>query len=140
MKSFETSINIACPGADIWAVLTDATTYPEWAAGTHRLDGEIVHGGVLKLFTVSKPRQPMILRVTALAAPSTFTLSGGLPFGLFRGDRTFTLTPKPDGSTQFHMREVFTGLLEPLIGRMLPDLTPSFEAYAAGLKQKCEGQ
>ncbi|MEO0868025.1 MAG: SRPBCC domain-containing protein [Cyanobacteria bacterium J06642_11] len=139
MRSFETTITIARPADAIWSVLTDATTYPEWATGTHRLEGKIAEGSALKLFTVSKPQQPMTLKVTKLVAPQTFTLSGGLPLGLFRGDRTFTLRPVSEDTTEFHMREIFTGPLEPILGRMIPDLTPSFEAYAAGLKQKCEG-
>ena len=138
MKSFTVTTIINCPADDIWAVLTDAASYSEWAKGTHKLEGQIVDGGVLKLFTESKPQQPMTLRITKFVAPQTFTLSGGLPLGLFRGNRTITLTPQPDGNTEFNMCEVFTGLLAPLLGRMIPDLTPSFEAYAIGLKNKCE--
>ncbi|MBT9315426.1 SRPBCC domain-containing protein [Leptothoe spongobia] len=139
MKSFAVTTIINRPPDAIWAVLTDAASYAEWAEGIHKLEGQISDGGVLRLFTASKPRQPMILHVNQFVAPKTFTLSGGLPFDLFRGNRTFTLTPQSDGTTEFHMCEVFTGLLEPLLGRMIPDLTPSFEAYAAGLKHKCEG-
>ena len=40
--------------------------------------------------------------------------------------------------TEFSMCEVFSGILAPLLGCMLPDLTPSFEEFAAGLKQTCE--
>ncbi|MEM9484725.1 MAG: SRPBCC domain-containing protein [Cyanobacteria bacterium P01_F01_bin.116] len=139
MKSFQVTTTIACPVETIWSVLMDAGSYSEWAAGTHRLEGEFREGGTLKLFTISKPQKAMTLKITEVVAPTTFTLSGGLPFGLFKGTRTFTLTPQPDGTTEFYMREVFTGPLEPLLGRMLPDLTPSFEAYAVGLKNKCEG-
>ncbi|MEM6253354.1 MAG: SRPBCC domain-containing protein [Cyanobacteria bacterium P01_D01_bin.156] len=139
MKSFETTIIIDCSVDSIWSVLMNTDSYAEWAAGTHRLEGKIVEGGLLKLFTISKPKTPMTLKVIKVVAPQTFTLSGGLPLGLFRGNRTFTLTPQPDGGTEFHMCEVFSGPLEPWLGRMIPDLTPSFEAYAAGLKQKCEG-
>lgn len=139
MKSFSTKITIARPPEAIWAVLMDTASYSEWAAGVHRLEGEIEEEAVLQLFTASKPERPMNLRVRRLLPSETFTLSGGLPLGLFRGDRTFTLTPQPDGTTEFSMSEVFSGLLEPIMGRMIPDLTPSFESYAAGLKKQCEG-
>ena len=138
MRSFSASINIARPPEVIWSVLTDVDRYSEWATGIHRLDGQIANGEVLQLFTNSKPQRPMALTVNSLEAPKTFTLSGGLPLNLFRGDRTFTLTPQPDGTTEFTMYEVFSGILSPLLGPMLPDLTPSFEAFAAGLKQTCE--
>ncbi|MEO1095573.1 MAG: SRPBCC domain-containing protein [Cyanobacteria bacterium J06638_28] len=138
MKSFSASIEIARPPEAIWAVLTDASSYAEWATGVHRLEGEIKEGAILQLYTSSKPDRPMPLRVSNLVRPQTFTLSGGLPFNLFRGDRTLTLTPQPDGTTEFSMCEVFGGLLSPLMSRMIPDLTESFESYVAGLKQKCE--
>jgi hypothetical protein len=57
---------------------------------------------------------------------------GGLPLGLFRGVRTFSLTPH-DGGTRFEMSETFSGLMAPLIVKSIPDLTPSFERFAAGL-------
>lgn len=138
MKSFTATTKIARSPEAVWSVLTDAAGYAEWAIGTHRLEGQITDGGVLKLFTASKPKQSMTLKVSNFNAPKTFTLSGGLPFGLFRGDRTLTLSPQPDGDTQFTVCEVFSGPLEPILGRMIPDLTPSFEAFAAGLKEKCE--
>jgi hypothetical protein len=138
MRTFSVSIKIARPPEVIWSVLTDAARYSEWATGIHRLEGQIANGEVLQLFTNSKPQRPMALRVNGLVAPKTFTLSGGLPLNLFKGDRTFTLTPQRDGTTEFSMGEVFSGFLAPVLGRRLPDLTPSFEAFAAGLKQTCE--
>lgn len=139
MKSFVATTKITRPPEAIWAVLTDATSYSDWATGVHHLEGQIEDGAVLKLFTVSKPNRPMKLKVSHLEKPKTFTLSGGLPLGLFRGDRTVTLTSQPDGTTEFKMSEVFSGFLSPLMERMIPDLTDSFKAYAEALKQKCEG-
>jgi hypothetical protein len=64
--------------------------------------------------------------------------TGGMPLSLFKGERTFTLTLKSDGSTDFALREEFTGLLLPLIGRTIPDLTSIFDEFAAGLKAHAE--
>jgi hypothetical protein len=66
--------------------------------------------------------------------------TGGMPLGHFKGERTFTLTSKSTGSTDFALREEFTGLLLPLIGRTIPDLTQTFEEFAAGLKVHAEAQ
>jgi len=46
--------------------------------------------------------------------------------------------PHDDGSTEFRMEEVFSGLMLPLIKGSLPDFAPSFEAYAADLKREAE--
>jgi hypothetical protein len=60
-----------------------------------------------------------------------------MPLGLFRGMRTFTLEPAPSG-TRFTMEEVYSGPLLPLIRRTMPDLQPSFDAFAAGLRERAE--
>ena len=61
-----------------------------------------------------------------------------MPLGLFKGVRTFSLTP--DGTTtRFSMREEYSGPLLPLIWRSMPDLGPSFQQFARGLKAQAEG-
>ena len=60
--------------------------------------------------------------------------------GLFKSERTHTLTPNEDGSTAFHTEEVFSGLMLPLFGGKIPDLTENFERFAAGLKAAAEAQ
>lgn len=62
------------------------------------------------------------------------TWTGGMPLGLFKGVRTFTLMPQANGSTGFTLREEFSGLLLPLIARSIPNQTKTFEDFAAGLK------
>lgn len=61
-----------------------------------------------------------------------------MPLGLFKGERTFTLAPQADGTTQFTTREQFSGLLLPIIGRTIPDLSESFQNFAQGLKNRAE--
>lgn len=61
-----------------------------------------------------------------------------MPLGMFKGERTFTLTPISGNRTQFDVREQFTGWMLPIIGRTIPDLTETFEAHAQGLKQRAE--
>jgi hypothetical protein len=65
--------------------------------------------------------------------------SGGMPLGLFKGVRTFTISPQSDGVTTFTVREEYTGPLLPLIWRSMPDLEPSFRQFASGLKSRAEG-
>jgi hypothetical protein len=51
--------------------------------------------------------------------------------------RTFTLSPQGNG-TRFSVREEYTGALLPMIWRSMPDLGPSFQKFATGLKQRAE--
>ena len=57
---------------------------------------------------------------------------------MFKGVRVFTLTPNADGSTEFSMKEEFSGLMLPMIKGSLPDFAPVFEAYAEDLKRAAE--
>jgi hypothetical protein len=62
---------------------------------------------------------------------------GGMPFGLFTGQRTYTLGFE-DSDTRFTMREEYTGPLAGMIFRSIPDLRPSFQRFADGLKKQAE--
>ncbi len=84
------------------------------------------------------PGRTFPVRVADFDPPRRMTWVGGMPLGLFRGVRTFTLTPQRRGGTDFAMREELTGPLLPLIGRTMPDLGPSFERFASGLKARAE--
>ena len=63
-----------------------------------------------------------------------------MPMGLFKSERTHTLTPGEDGTTDFHTEEVFSGLMLTFIKGKIPDLTENFEQFAAGLKAAAEAQ
>lgn len=63
--------------------------------------------------------------------------TGGMPMGLFTGVRRFRLSGT-DGGTRFDMSETFSGPLSGLITRMMPDLTASFERFAAALARDAE--
>ena len=63
-----------------------------------------------------------------------------MPLGLFKGERTFTLTQVDSHTTRFTMREEYTGLMLPLIWGSIPDLGPSFQQFASGLKTQAEAK
>jgi len=65
------------------------------------------------------------------------TWTGGIA-PLFKGVRTFELTPQSNGSTRFVMAERFSGLMLPIVGRSLPDFGPVFERFAGDLKHEAE--
>ena len=77
------------------------------------------------------------MTVAELDENRRMTWRGGMPLGLFKGVRTFTLTPR-EGGVDFELREVFSGPMLALIGRSLPDMTEAFAGFAAGLKERAE--
>jgi hypothetical protein len=61
-----------------------------------------------------------------------------MPLGLFRGVRTFEVSPDGHGGAAFHVREEYTGPLAGLIWRSMPDLGPSSGRFARELKRRAE--
>jgi hypothetical protein len=56
----------------------------------------------------------------------------------FEPGRRMVWTGGENGATRFHMREEFTGPMLPLIWKSMPDLGPSFDRFARGLKARAE--
>jgi hypothetical protein len=138
MKEFSARVTINAPAETIWGLLTDAAGYPDWDPGMIRLEGTVAPGEKITAYTKVSPDRAFPVTVSHFVPNQAMTWSSGMPLGLFKGERTFTLTPQADGTVDFFVREQFTGLLMPLIGRTIPDLSQSFTDFAEGLKAKAE--
>ncbi|MCB9789197.1 MAG: SRPBCC domain-containing protein [Deltaproteobacteria bacterium] len=138
MKSFRVTTTIAAPPQRVWDIITDGERAPEWDPNLLRIEGRIAPDELIKVFTKMSPERAFPVKVVDFDPPRGMRWTGGMPLGLFAGNRTFTLTPLPDGGTAFHMEEVFSGLMAPLITRSIPDLSDAFQQYAAGLKARAE--
>ena len=89
-------------------------------------------------FSQNSVQIALLVKVAEFEPEQRMTWVGGMPTGLFKGVRTFTLSPGDGGATEFSMQEVFTGPLLPLFGRTIPDLNLSFEQFASSLKELAE--
>lgn len=138
MKAFESSADIEADPQSIWSILTDASGYTSWDSGVLRLDGRIGPNEKLAVVSEANPKRAFKLKVTTFTPPNSMTWTGGMPLGLFRGVRTYTLTPTSEARTHFAMREEYSGPLAGLIGKSIPDLGPSFRKFAEGLKVRAE--
>ena len=139
MKRFATATTIQARAETIWSILLDAPRYPAWNSTVEKIDGRIALGEKVTVHAKATPGRAFPLTVAELEPARSMVWKGGLPLGLFTGTRTFTLTPQPDGTVAFDMREEFAGLLAPLITRSIPDLQPAFDAFAGDLKRHAEG-
>ena len=123
----------------IWALLTDAAGFPRWNSTVTSIEGEIAAGQTLKLKVPSAPGRVFKPKVSIVEPGRSMIWSDGMA-PMFKGIRTFTLTPCGDGSTEFSMREEFSGLMLPMIKGSLPDFAPVFEAYAEDLRRAAEAR
>jgi hypothetical protein len=122
----------------VWALLTDAGGFTSWNPTIVSLEGTIAVGERIKLVSTVNPKRAFKLNVVEMSKPTKMVWSDGMPLGLFKGERTFTVSAQPGGGTEFTMREAYTGLLAPLITKSIPDMTESFEQFADGLKKAAE--
>lgn len=138
MKAFSVTASIRSTSERIWALLTDAPRYPVWNNTVSKIEGTIAPGKRITVHAKINPGRAFPLSVTEFVPNSRMVWSGGMPLGLFKGERTFTLSPQSGGYVNFSMREQYTGLLSGLIGRSIPDLQPAFDEFAADLKRAAE--
>jgi hypothetical protein len=138
VRAYEASSTIRANPDAIWAILTDGSNYSRWDSGVERVEGRIAPGETIKVYVSVNPGRAFPVKVIEFKPGQRMVWSGGMPLGLFKGVRTYTLSPEGNGTTKFTMREEYTGPLLPMIWRSIPNLAPSFTQFANGLKQRAE--
>ena len=137
MKTYSATTTIHAPTETIWKILTDTKAYPTWDLSMDHIEGNLALGETVKFFT-KLSAQAFPVKVTAFEPNRKLVLTGGMPFGLFKSERTHMLTANKDGSITFKTEEVFSGLLLPVFGKNIPDLTENFNNFVAALKKRAE--
>ena len=137
MKKYSAATTIQASAEKIWGILSDSSGYPAWDLSMDHIEGKLALGETVKFFT-KLSAQAFPVKVTAFEPGRKMVLTGGMPLGLFKSKRTHTLTPNKDGSITFHTEEIFSGLLLPVFGKNIPDLTENFKNFAAALKKQAE--
>ncbi len=134
---YEATTTIDATPDEVWKVLADGPGWATWDSSVINVDGELVEGGKIALTSEANPKRAFKLKVSDVKPGSHLALSQGMPFGLFTGRRTYDLVAEGAG-TRFTMREEYTGPMAGLITKSIPDLQPSFDKFAAGLKSTVE--
>lgn len=130
------SAQIRAPAERVWSLLTNAAEFPRWNSTVSQIEGEIALG---KKIVVRAPTSTRAFKLTVTEFEPNKRMvwkSGSAP--MFKGERTFLLVPLSDGSTNFSMDEVMSGLMLPLIRGSLPDFAVLFQRYADDLARAAE--
>jgi hypothetical protein len=123
----------------VWRLLTDLTAYQTWNTTVEGVEGTIGLGNKITVHAKIAPGKAFPVKVTTLEPPRKMVWTGGAPLKVvFKGERTFLVTPKTEDIVEFSMEEVYDGLMAGLIGRSIPDLQPAFDEFAACLKARAE--
>src|SRR5688572_10115355 len=108
------AIKIQAPPEKIWSLLTTAPEFPKWNSRVESVEGKIAAGEKIAVKVPSAPGRTFKLKVSELEAEKRMVWRDGMA-PMFQGVRTFELAGQSDGTTEFRMVEVFTGLMLPMI-------------------------
>jgi len=138
MKSFSTTIQISTTAEVVWKILTNIQEWHQWNTTIDKIEGSIEPGAKVTVYAKVSPGRAFPLRVTELVTNKAMVWSGGIPLGLFTGERSYRLNYIDETTVEFTMNESFTGIIAPLITRSIPNLQPSFDEFAKCLKKHAE--
>lgn len=140
MTTYSVSRTIDAAPQVVWDLLTDASAYPDWNPAVIAIEGSIREGETIRLTSIVNPDRQFKLRVSDVTAPTHMVWWDGMPFGLFKGVRTFDVVAQGERACVFEMEEVYSGLMAPLITKSIPDMTESFQKFGDGLKEAAESR
>src|SRR5215218_8053512 len=142
MKELRSQIEIEATAERIWQVLTDFAAYPEWNPFIRRVNGQPEVEEQLVVRMRPSGTRGMTFRPTVTKVESNRQLRwlGHLLVpGLFDGEHIFEIEKLDEDRVLFIQREVFKGLLVPLLARSLDRNTQrGFEEMNRALRERAE--
>ena len=142
MKELRSQIEIEAPAERVWQVLTGFAAYPQWNPFIRRVRGR--PEGEERLVVRMQPSgtRGMTFRPTVVKVEPNRQLrwlGHLLVAGLFDGEHIFEIEELDRDRVRFIQREVFKGLLVPLLARSLDrDTQRGFEEMNQALREKAE--
>ena len=141
MKQIETEILIDAKPEKVWQVLTDFENHPTWNPFIKSISGEQEVGKKLTIKMQPPDGKGMTFNPTVLSFTKNeeFRWIGKLIFkGIFDGEHYFKLTDNGKNQTKFVHGEKFSGILIPLMTKILENTKDGFELMNEALKTECE--
>lgn len=141
MKELSTEIEIQASPEKVWQILAAFDKWPEWNPFIHHAVGKAQVGEAVDI-TFRSASKEMTLHCTVTQAEPNRELCWQyhvmLP-GLFRGEHSFRIVPVGADKVRFIDREIFNGLLVPLLAKDIDTSSRhGFEAMDNALKVRAE--
>jgi hypothetical protein len=142
VKELRSEIEIGAPPERVWRVLTDFAAYPEWNPFIRRVSGrpEVDERLVVRMRpsgTRGITFRPTVMKVEP--SRELRWLGHLLVPGIFDGEHIFEIEELERDRVRFVQREVFKGLLVPLLARSLDrDTQRGFEEMNRALRERIE--
>lgn len=139
MIRIDTAITIDAPASEVWAVLADAASYPEWNPHFAEIEGALEPDADLTLHVERIGVDPTTIPATVTAFEPERRLEWTATVVsrfVFRGRHTFDLEPLGDDRTLFVNRERIAGIAARFA--MTDEPERDYEAMNAALKARVE--
>ncbi|MFI5283231.1 MAG: SRPBCC family protein [Candidatus Dormibacterales bacterium] len=130
---FAVTRSIEATATTVWSLLTDLRAQAKWNSTLTSIEGKVAIGQRVSFKVPAAPGQTFSPKVVAYDEPHSMVWRLNR-WPLLLSERTYRLSPGPDGSTEFALDEVFSGLLLPVIAKSLPDFAAMFERTARDLQ------
>jgi hypothetical protein len=141
-RELNTEIVIGADAEAVWKVLTDFDRYIEWNPFISGIEGRLASGERLTVHFARDGSKGVTFRPTVLYAEKLREVRwlGHLILPLlFDGEHRLVIDPIDEKHVRFTQREVFTGLLVPLLWRDLDTNTrQGFQRMNRALKERVE--
>ena len=141
MKNIQTEIVIHADLTKVWDVLMNFDKYPKWNPFIISISGEPKLGNRLTVSINPPGGKGMTFKPNILTLESNkeFRWKGKLGItGIFDGEHYFILESLKKDQTKFIHGEKFSGLLVPLVGKMLDKTQKGFQLMNESIKNECE--
>jgi hypothetical protein len=142
VKELRTEIEIEATAEKVWHLLTDFASFYQWNPFIRHASGEARAGARIEVHIQPSGARGTTFRPLVLRAEPDRELRWRgrlLVPGLFDGEHIFMIDPAGANRVRFTQREVFTGLLVPLLARGLDsDTRRGFEEMNQALKALAE--
>jgi hypothetical protein len=138
-STMKSEVTINAPADEVWKVLTDLESYPEWNPFFVKAKGRLAVGNELDVTMqpVGKSAQSFSPEILEIHQRRRLVWRGrlGIP-GLFDGTHYFLIEPVNATSVKFSQREEFSGILVPFAG--FEPYERGWEKMNAALKRRAE--
>jgi len=142
MKEIYSEILIAASPERVWHILMDFNSYPAWNPFITRIRGEVSVGSKLSVFLQPPGGRGMEFRpvVLVIAPDHELRWKGKLLMnGIFDGKHVFMIEPNGNNGVRFIQKEIFKGVLAPIIISMIGAKTrEGFHVMNVALKARAE--
>ncbi len=139
MTEISAATQIAASPEQVWAILADLASYPQWNPLFREASGQLSAGNRITLKSTRPVNgRTMTVKASVLAAEPARELRwrSSLP-GLMTGEHSFTLTPA-EGGTRLIQTEIYSGLLARFSAKTTSSFHASFQALNDAIKHRAE--